>query len=164
MAVWEDDETWGGWMWRPIMDWTVDDVLAIHHRHGVEIHPLYKAGMSRVGCWPCIFSNKEELRLIAKIDPARIDLIRYLEIEATEARRQRNIEKPGRYAHAEAMFFLSPSGQNGGPANNIDRVVEWARTDRGGKQLPLIQPDPTGGCFRWGLCEPPDRAVMGDEE
>lgn len=37
----EDDEQWGGWLWRPILRWSVEDVLAIHHRHGIEVNPLY---------------------------------------------------------------------------------------------------------------------------
>lgn len=53
----EDCERWGGWVWRPILRWSIEDVLSIHHRHGVEINPLYKRGHSRVGCYPCIMEN-----------------------------------------------------------------------------------------------------------
>jgi len=31
--------------WRPILRWTVEDVFAIHRRHGVEPNPLYKDGV-----------------------------------------------------------------------------------------------------------------------
>lgn len=37
--------------------------------------------------------------------------------------------------------------------SGIDKVVEWARTDHGGKQFPLFAPPPRGGCMRWGICE-----------
>lgn len=150
----EDDDRWGGWIWRPILTWTVEDVLAIHHRHGIEVNPLYKRGHNRVGCFPCVYSNKEDIRLVAEHAPERIDLIRQLEAECVDQRRQRNAETPGRYAYPDdTSFFQSREGD--GRLTNIDRVVEWARTSRGGKQLPLIQPPPDGGCFRWGLCEPP---------
>jgi len=39
----------------------------------------------------------------------------------------------------------------------IREVVAWARTDRGGRQLPVFREPPHGGCFRWGMCEPPAR-------
>lgn len=153
MADFEDDEHWGGWMWRPILDWTVEEVLAIHHRHGVPLHPHYHRGHGRVGCWPCINASKEEIRLLADADPSRIDLIRSLEVEVRQERAARNASKPGRYEHHEGTFFQSRIDRSG--TQPIDSVVEWARTDKGGRQLPLLPADPTGGCFRWGLCEPP---------
>lgn len=156
MAAFEDDEMWGGWMWRPILSWPVADVVAIHHRHGIPMHPHYLRGHGRVGCWPCIYSSKEELRLLAEHDPARIDQIRDLEAEVTALRAERNAEKPGRYAHGQATFFQT---RTPGTVMDIDAVVTWARTDKGGRQLPLLDPDPTGGCFRWGMCEPPTEAA-----
>jgi 3'-phosphoadenosine 5'-phosphosulfate sulfotransferase (PAPS reductase)/FAD synthetase len=150
----EDDPQWGGWVWRPLIRWTVEEVLAIHHRHGIEVNPLYKRGHNRVGCFPCVYSNKEDIRLVAEHAPERIDLIRQLEAECVDQRRERNEVKPGRYAYPdEASFFQSREGD--GRLTNIDKVVEWSRTSHGGKQLPLIQPPPPGGCFKWGLCEPP---------
>lgn len=153
MAEWEDDDRWGGWVWRPLLRWTVADVIGIHHRHDVPLNPLYLRGHDRVGCYPCIFSRKEEIRLIAEHAPERIDEVRALEAEATAERARRNEETPGRYAHAQATFFQTI--ERGGEPNGIDKVVEWSRTERGGKQLPLLQPVPTGGCMRWGMCESP---------
>lgn len=152
-CAWEDDETWGGWMWRPILTWAVEDVLAIHHRHGVEVNPLYKRGHDRVGCFPCIYANKEEVRLVADHAPERIDQIRELERECEALRADRNAETPGRYARAVAAFFQTRD--RGGEPMHIDDVVTWSRTTHGGRQLPLLAPPPDGGCFRWGMCEPP---------
>jgi hypothetical protein len=42
-----------------------------------------------VGCWPCIFANKKEIKLIADIDPARIDRIRALEERVRSGARAR---------------------------------------------------------------------------
>jgi hypothetical protein len=50
--------------------------------------------------------------------------------------------------------FFQSRVSNGGTMP-IDAVVAWSRTARGGKQLPLLEEPPDGGCFRWGLCEPP---------
>lgn len=153
MSEWELEEgprTWNGWVWRPLLRWTVADVLAIHHRHGVPVNPLYRQGFSRVGCFPCIFAQKEEIRLMAETHPERIDHIERVEADTQAIRDARNVETPGRYTDAVATFFqtrdrIAPQG--------IRSVVEWARTDRGGRQLPLLAPAPSGGCMRWGLCD-----------
>lgn len=148
MPAWADDEEWGGYVWRPLLAWTIEDVLEIHRRHGVPVNPLYQRGHDRVGCFPCIFANKEEIRLL----PAeRVDVIRQLEREMTALRAARNLEKPGRYTHPVATFFQARDRR--GKAMAIDEVVAWARTDRGGRQMPIFEPAPTGGCMRWGLCE-----------
>lgn len=76
-------------IWRPLIHWTLADVIAIHKRHDVKPNPLYLLGMDRVGCWPCINSNKGELRKLAEIDPGRIDEIRALEEEVNVKARAR---------------------------------------------------------------------------
>lgn len=153
MPIWADDDEWGGYVWRPLLNWALDDVIAIHRRHNVPMNPLYHAGFDRVGCFPCIFSRKEEIRLL----PAwRIDEIERLEQEATEERARRNAEQPGRYAHAQASFFQTRDPRRDG-AMSIREVQTWAQTDRGGRQLPLLQPVPQGGCMRWGTCEAPQK-------
>lgn len=155
----EGDRSWGGWVWRPILHWSVEDVIRIHNRHGVRMNPLYHRGHDRVGCYPCIFARKEEIRLIAEHSPGRIDEIRQLEAMTTEERAARNAEKPGRYSYMEGTFFQGrgENGRNG--FMKIDNVVAWSRTERGGRQFPLLAPVPEGGCMRWGLCE-----THGEEE
>lgn len=148
----EDSDTWGGWVWRPIVDWSVEDVLAIHHRHGVEVNPLYKRGHDRVGCYPCIHASKEEIRLVAEHAPERISLIRQHENAQSVEREARNAAGTGDFKHLRSTFF---SARDALGSRGIDEVVAWSRTKRGGKELPLLQPAPSGGCFRWGFCEPP---------
>lgn len=154
MPVWADDDEWGGFVWRPLLHWTIDDVIAIHRRHNVPMNPLYHAGFDRVGCFPCIFSRKEEIRLLPEWRVADIEA---LEAEATAERARRNAETPGRYAHDDATFFQT---RTPGRTMGIRDVVTWARTERGGKQLPLLEPVPQGGCMRWGTCEAPPRKVQ----
>ncbi|MCA9607902.1 MAG: phosphoadenosine phosphosulfate reductase family protein [Myxococcales bacterium] len=153
--------SWGWWVWRPLIGWSVEDVLRIHARHGVPVNPLYQAGADRVGCWPCIFSNKDELRLIAQRDPARIEQIAALEEELTELRQARNAEAPGRYTTPRTSFFQGRQSGPLGVAPSIHDVVAWARTSRGGRQLPLFEAGPRGGCLRWGLCEAAEPAEEG---
>ena len=38
---WADDDEWGGYTWRPLIAWSVADVIAIHHRHAIPMNPLY---------------------------------------------------------------------------------------------------------------------------
>ena len=69
MPEWADDDEWGGYTWRPLIAWSVADVIAIHHRHAIPMNPLYLRGHDRVGCFPCVYANKEEIRLIAMHAP-----------------------------------------------------------------------------------------------
>ena len=150
MRVWDDDSEWGGFVWRPLIAWKIEDVFAIHARHGLPVNPLYHAGFDRVGCYPCILESKDSIRLISERTPKRIDEIEAHEERFTHLRRERNFEKPGRYSHEFSPFFqtrdrIAPMG--------IRQIVEWSRTDRGGRQLPIFAPAPRGGCMRWGLCD-----------
>lgn len=65
--------------WRPLIRWTFADVVAIHERYGLPFNPLYALGAKRVGCFPCIMSNKAEVRMIAQQFPERIAKIREAE-------------------------------------------------------------------------------------
>lgn len=174
MAEVEDEppgnRSWGGWIWRPLLRWTIADVIEIHKRHGVPMNPLYHQGFDRVGCFPCIFARKEEIRLLPD---ERVAEIEALEDECTAERRRRNEEHDARrpkiehtaawqaingppkyrYEHANATFFQTQrQGFEG-----IRAVQRWARTERGGKQFPILPPLPTGGCMRWGICESPPK-------
>jgi 3'-phosphoadenosine 5'-phosphosulfate sulfotransferase (PAPS reductase)/FAD synthetase len=126
----------------PIIHWTEQDVIDIHRRHGLTPNPLYLQGASRVGCWPCIYARKAEIRHIAEVDPARIDELRALEAELSER------------AGSQRTWFQNPLGREG--VMGIDDVVAWSRTLHGGRvedrQIELfVQADE--GCMRWGLCE-----------
>lgn len=144
-------------VWRPILSWTKADVIAIHNRHGIAPNRLYLQGAERVGCWPCIFSRKSEVRFIAETDPERIAIIRDLE-EAVSILAARRLAKKGESFEAKGLkpptFFL---GHRGKERNTIDRVVEWSRTKRGGRQMSMFREDEiVPGCLEWGLCDTGD--------
>lgn len=138
-------------IWRPILDWTADDVIDIHRRHDLLPNPLYLAGAKRVGCWPCIYSRKSEVKQVADRTPERIDLIEMLEAEVGDRMRERgncSTDLVGYFFHGK---FNAPDGDY-----SIRNVVEWARTGRGGVQFELFDTeDPDAGCVRWGMCEHP---------
>lgn len=139
----EFDLLWDGYVWRPLLFWGVAAVLAIHHRHGVPVNPLYKLGFSRVGCAPCRNANKTDIRLWAEHFPERIALVAELEALVTAERARRGHAGP-------ATFFRAKTG----PLPIADAVA-WSKTAHGGKHLPVVRPPESTGCFRWGLCEPP---------
>jgi 3'-phosphoadenosine 5'-phosphosulfate sulfotransferase (PAPS reductase)/FAD synthetase len=154
MAEWEWSLDADAWIWRPLLAWSEADVIAIHRRHGLRPNPLYLAGASRVGCYPCIFSRKGEVRRIADTDPGRIAEIRALEAEvdaASLARHAARGEDREAVGHGRPTFFQAPIREAG--AWPIDRVVTWARTAHGGRQLELFDPPGGDGCARWGMCE-----------
>jgi len=144
--------SWGGWVWRPLIRWTVEDVIGMHNRHGIPVNPLYQRGHNRVGCFPCIYAGKEEIALVAEHAPEKIDQIAALEVEMTALRAERNAAEPERYKHPEATFFMA---RHGVEPMDIRAVVDWSRTSRGGRQLKLLADPPQGGCMRWGICDTP---------
>ena len=152
MAEWEWSKDFDCNVWRPLLGWSEDDVIAIHKRHGVRPNPLYLMGASRVGCWPCIFARKAEVKLVVDTDPARIALIAELEAEVEQGARER-AEAKGEEHTARTFFHSRGHGQADNGAMAIGVVAEWAKTDRGGRQLPLFEDAPDDGCVRWGLCE-----------
>lgn len=143
-------------VWRPILDWTVEEVIAEHRRAAIPMHPLYHLGAERVGCWPCVNASKSELRLVGEIDPERIARIRALELEVgrTMFARDRRTEKDKLIASGVPDSEAGPSVEPIG----IDEVMAWARTERGGKQISLVRAP--SGCARWGVCERPNDDVQ----
>lgn len=124
---------------RPILKWTAVDCFDMHFRHGIEPNPLYKMGMGRVGCMPCIHCNKAELRQIADRFPEEIDRIEHWEREVGAASRS-----------LSATLFTSDKRGHG-----IRELVEWSKTTRGGKHYDLIPlTEDNSACSSiYGLCE-----------
>lgn len=117
-----------------------DDVLAA----GEPINPLYALGFERVGCAPCVNSGKEDIRRWADRFPEMIDKIRGWE------------QSTGFTFFAPCVpgIHLRPSPRSGKleAFNFIDEVVEWSRTDRGGRQFKIFNQRPA--CeSKFGLCE-----------
>lgn len=142
---WEDAGDYAE-VWRPLLRWTEADVIEIHQRHGLKPCRLYTdLGEPRVGCWPCIFATKLQIRSVANNTPERIDEIRTLEAELTTSAQARNPD-----AHPRTWFHSHVTGES----VPIDEVVRWSRTAYGGRQPELFAANPAdAGCARWGLCE-----------
>lgn len=122
----------------PILDWYVQDVFDMMKKHDVEPNPLYKMGMHRVGCFPCILARRSELRTMFKAFPQVVDKLRTWEELVGSASKR-----------GESSFFRHkdlPEGVTGG----IDTYAAYL--DRG-DELPGLEQD-YGGCMSvYGLCE-----------
>lgn len=129
----------GHWFYRPILTWTATQVFEKIRSSGIEPNPLYKQGLSRVGCMPCIFARKNELLEIAKRFPDEIARVRQWEALVGQASRRQ-----------KATFFPSEGSEQDG----IDKDVLWSKTSRGGHQLTLDAILEAPACSSlYGLCE-----------
>ena len=140
-------------VWRPIISWSKQDVIDIHTRHGLLPNPLYLKGADRVGCWPCIYCRKSEVRFLAETDQHRVDLVRDLEADVGTLTLKRYERKGDSFSGVLPTFF----GQNGPSGNDmttIDEMVRWSKTSFGGKQFNFFREDELEpGCMSWGLCD-----------
>lgn len=158
-------------VWAPLISWTVEEVIEIHQRHAVRPCRLYLEGARRVGCWPCIQSNRDELRLLSR-DDVRVGILRDLEalIVRVANDREHAYSKRGMGpAWFQARTPIAIEGEDVSigcdddsaaapvkyPCWPIDRVLEWAaEAPRGRGQMDLFAALPTeAGCARWGMCD-----------
>jgi len=138
----------GLWAFRPIVAWTSDEVFRFCSAKGIQPNPLYKQGMSRVGCMPCINVKKAELRQIASRFPAHIERIAEWE------------HLVGQASKRGFSTFLSDAHDAADRRQvfadlNIWARVEWSKTTRGGRQFDLLADlDAPAACASaYGLCE-----------
>lgn len=118
----------------PILDWSKHMCFEYCKAHGEKINPLYTMGFNRVGCAPCINSSKEDITNWSIRFPETIDKVRALE------------------AYSGRTFFAPVVP--GLATNNIEDVVRWAKSARGGRQdvFPImLEREPCES--KYGLCE-----------
>lgn len=142
---WSDD--WDCWMWRPIKHFTLADVVSIHKRYGISPNALYLqgTGAARVGCAPCVNSNKANLSWLAGHHMDRLDLLGDLE-KALDA-----------VTGKTHTWFAGKNGDGEFEGWPVETAIEWAYTARGGRQHVLFRGEDEPGCTQWGLCEVPTR-------
>lgn len=64
---------------RPFFMASGKDVIEFIYKNNQEPNPLYKMGMSRVGCFPCIMATHNEVKQITNRFPKRIEEIQKIE-------------------------------------------------------------------------------------
>lgn len=130
--------------YRPILRWKASDCFDAHRLAGLEPNPLYRQGMARVGCMPCINASKDEVLEISKRFPHHIDRIAYWEECVALASRGRG-----------ASFFPDPDRDAHLNKRGIRNVVAWSQTQRGGVLVDWIRltEEPATCASAYGLCE-----------
>ena len=140
----------GMYAFRPLVEWTAADVFDYCRGKGLKPNPLYKQGMGRVGCMPCINCGKEEISQIA---------VRFPEHLEEKARWEWLVGKAAKRGFS--TFFNKELHEKGGRDSEVSRsncvqaVVEWAKTGRGGRQLSFMSDfiEPSACSSAYGLCE-----------
>lgn len=134
----------GIYAYRPILRWRADDCFAAHEIAGLAPNPLYRQGMTRVGCMPCINASKDEVLEISKRFPGHINRIEYWESRVAAASKRN-----------EASFFPDPARDAHLNKRGIRNVVEWASTGRGGSTFDWIRitEEPKACASAYGLCD-----------
>ncbi|MGC6386669.1 phosphoadenosine phosphosulfate reductase family protein [Ewingella sp. S1.OA.A_B6] len=123
-------------IYRPILNWTHDEVFALAKRHGIKPNPLYEQGCHRVGCMPCVNVVKAELGQIFKRWPDEVKRLSEWEgIVAACSRRGNAVffhsgHDPKKATKNSAEISLSSHG--------IKTYRDWALTTRGGNQFDLL--------------------------
>lgn len=126
----------------PLLDWYSQDVFEIHDRFGIEPNPLYKMGMHRVGCFPCIMTRYNELRTMFKRFPEVIDKIEEWEKKVSDAQ----LEHKGETSNP-TLFALADL------PDDIKGIRDFAGYLDRGDEIPGLEQDVQGCMSIYGLCE-----------
>lgn len=153
----EHPKRWGLITYRPILNWNVERVFEQHRKHGVKPNPLYKQGMKRVGCMPCIHCGKQEMREVAKRFPEAIERISQWEAMVSDAAKRGASTFMDARVTAKMLGTGTSVEEINHTTHGIRAYVDWSRTARGGKQIDLIamtEVDDIPLCSSlYGLCE-----------
>lgn len=138
------------YIYRPIVEWTAAMTFESIAAHGLVPNALYKQGMGRVGCMPCINARKAEISEIAKRFPLHMKRIEIWEWYVMMCSKR---QVATFFPALEIKNFLNK--QQAAKDHGIWSVVEWAKTTRGGKQYDLLaEVEDTHACSSsYGLCE-----------
>lgn len=144
-------------IYRPLILWQAEDCFALHARHGLDANPLYREGMSRVGCFPCVFATKDELRSIGQRYPESVEKLMEWEAIVSEVSK-RGIGTFFAGDKTPEGRAMSAAGVKGSPDEQYplaDEVFRWAQTTRGGRQFDLLAAldDGVSCSSQYGLCE-----------
>jgi 3'-phosphoadenosine 5'-phosphosulfate sulfotransferase (PAPS reductase)/FAD synthetase len=134
MAAREFSDFYDCWMLRPIIAWDEAQVFSYLETKGVPPNPLYAAGFSRVGCFPCIHSRKGELAALPEWA----------------------WEKLADWEKAVGRTWFPPGLVPGVHIPTIEDVRAWAKTAHGGRQFDLLTEDAKDvpSCMStWVVCE-----------
>lgn len=157
-AQYEFDDYMGCWMWKPVFHWCHAEVFGAHQKHGIPVNPLYKQGMGRVGCAPCIMANKEELHQIAVRKPEAFDRLRSMEDAVAKSAGKSGMSFFSNHKTPE-RFHDKVCDNTGKSYPSAEAVKRWAMGVEPGyfTETPLFEEDWTEDVHscssKYGLCE-----------
>lgn len=138
----------GLYAFRPLVDWTAQQVVAYCGKRHVSLNPLYMQGQDRVGCMPCINCSKVGLRQIAARFPRHIERVSQWECLVGQCSKRgfSTFFTDGHDAKDRRQIFADL---------NVHARVEWAKTSRGGRQFDLLaaSEDSSACASSYGLCD-----------
>ena len=139
----------GLYIYRPLVDWSAADVFAYCAAKNLQPNPLYRQGMTRVGCMYCINARKEEIREVAVRFPEHPERLAGWEEIVSQC------SKRGFSTFFHKVDDLTGSLPSIFSRCKMEAVIEWSRTTRGGKQFSLLEQleEPTACSSVYGLCE-----------
>ena len=130
-------------IYRPIIKWPAEETFVAASACGVKSNPLYRLGMGRVGCMPCINESKEGLKQIGHRWPWVVDMLEEWERIVSMASKR-----------GLASFFPAPADGRGDlRGSNIRDYMEWAKTSYGGRQYDIFANHVRACESAYGLCE-----------
>ena len=65
---------------RPVFHWSAQQVIDYILANGQTPNPLYSKGAHRVGCFPCVMTNKSELKAMCQLTPEWVEKVNQAEI------------------------------------------------------------------------------------
>ncbi len=136
-------------VYRPLLNWTAAEVFEFHRKHKIKWNPLYEEGMGRVGCMPCINTNKRELKEISNRFPSEIERIKEWESLVSQA------SKRGVSTFYDARVTQIGEREINLKNNGISIAVQWANTTRGGRKFSLFDEHVEPCSSIYNLCELP---------
>ena len=119
----------------PLLDWTEEQVFAYLESKGVSPNPLYALGFGRVGCFPCIHANKQEL--------SRLPEWAWERLEWYEKTLGRTWFPPGIIPGNSGLTYIAD-------------VRQWCLTSHGGRQYNMFRghTEDAPSCMTgWSQCE-----------
>lgn len=134
LGVREYSDFYDGWLLRPLLEWNEERVWGLLRMFHIDRNPLYSLGWSRVGCFPCIHSNKAELAILPAWAWSKLSL----------------------WEEKIRRTFFSPNKISGVILCRAELVRKWSKTGWGNKSAPKheITEKDTGGCMStFGMCE-----------
>lgn len=154
-------EPWGwsehhdAWAYCPIKWWPEQRVKDYHLERGLLPNPIYTQGMGagRCGCGPCIFSNRRDLRWLLTSHPSRLNLLGRFERAVSQL--PQATRHAARGNPPPTWFTGTDPRTRKEVCKPLPEILEWAKSERGGRQLSMFFGHEKPGCSAWRLCEVP---------